>query len=100
MLSQSRSFTLTPIADTNDRFSDFSPYVVSINNDGIVAFQTALRTGGTGVFAGKDGQITMVADTTSGLFSHFYSHPDINRHASLSFYADLKSCLLYTSRCV
>ena len=46
MLSQPRSFSLTPIADTNDRFCDFSPYVASINNDGIVAFQAALRTGG------------------------------------------------------
>lgn len=90
-LSQVRPFTLSLIVDTSDQFSDFSPFVVSINNEGTVAFQATLRKGGAGVFTGKDGQITMVADTTSGLFSNFCSHPDINSNESLSFYADLKS---------
>jgi hypothetical protein len=90
-LSQVRSFRFTLIADTGDRFSDFSPYVVSVNNDGTVAFQAALRQGGTGGFTGDGGPIATVADTTDGLFSNVISHPAIDRHGAVSFYADLES---------
>jgi len=89
--SRTGAFTLTLIADTSDRFSDFSPYVASINNAGMVAFQAALRSGGTGVFTGSGGAITMVADTAGGLVSNFYSHPAINCNGALSVYADLNS---------
>lgn len=84
----SKSFTLTLIADTSDRFSDFTPYVASINDHGVVAFQAALRQGGTGVFTGQGGPIVTVADTTGGLFASFYSHPDIDNNNSLSVYAE------------
>jgi hypothetical protein len=37
-----RRFTLEPIAESGDRFADFSPFVPSINDAGTVAFQAAL----------------------------------------------------------
>ena len=43
MRRATEKFTLMPIADTSDRFSDFAPYVASINDAGTVAFQATLR---------------------------------------------------------
>lgn len=40
------SFKFTLIAETGDRFSDFTAYVASINDTGVVALQAALREGG------------------------------------------------------
>ena len=83
------SFLLTRIADTRDRFSDFAPYVASINDHGVVAFQAALRDGGTGVFTGDGGPIVTVA--TGDDFGRFYSHPDIDNEHCSSFYAETRS---------
>ena len=88
--SQVRSFASTLIADTSDRFSDFTPYVPSINKQGLVAFQAALRSGGAGIFTGDGGPITTIDDMTRGLFRDFYSHPDVNSEGEVSYYADLK----------
>jgi len=41
-------FSWTVIATTGERFSSFAPYVASVNDAGTVAFQAALRGGGTG----------------------------------------------------
>jgi len=48
---------LTLIATTGERFSDFSPYVASVNDAGTVAFQAALHDGGSGVFTGNGGEV-------------------------------------------
>jgi hypothetical protein len=37
-----RGFSWTVIATTGERFSDFAPYVASVNDAGTVAFQPAL----------------------------------------------------------
>ncbi len=85
------SYTLTPIANTGDRFTDFAPYAVALNNRGVVAFQATLRGGGSGVYAGSGGQISTVADSPTGPFSDFCSHPDINQDGSACAYARVRS---------
>jgi len=61
---QIRAFRLTLIADTGERFSDFTPYVASVNDAGTVAFQAKLRAGGSGVFTGDGGPVVAVADSS------------------------------------
>ena len=88
-----RPYALSPIAENNGRFVDFSPYVASINDDGAVAFQATLANGHSGIFTSDGTSITDVAVTASnacpvGLFS---SHPDINQSGKLAVYGTLKS---------
>ena len=33
-----RSYTVTLVAQTGERFADFAPYVPSINDDGVITF--------------------------------------------------------------
>lgn len=82
-----RRYALTPIAESGDRFADFAPYVASINNAGVVAFQAALRGGGSGVFTGSGGAITSVVETGDGPLAEVCSHPDINADGAICFYA-------------
>jgi hypothetical protein len=81
----SRRDDLTVIATTGERFGDFAPYVASVNNAGTVAFQAALREGGTGVFIGDGGQVESVAGVDGLTVS---SHPDLNNEGATSFYTD------------
>jgi hypothetical protein len=85
------SFAVRLIAETGDRFSDFVPYVASVNNAGTVAFQAALRTGGSAVFTGSGGEVAKVLDTADPRFNGFISHPDLNDRGALSVYAGLPS---------
>lgn len=68
---------LVRVADNRDRFATFAPYVASIDDRGVVAFQATLRAGGAGVFT-SDG-LAIAAPARS--------HPDIEGGA-LCFYAD------------
>jgi hypothetical protein len=86
-----RSYTLTPLAETGDRFSDFSPYVASINDVGTVFFQAAISGGGAGIFNATGEQIRTVIDTANTSLADICSHPDTNRNGDVTFYADLKS---------
>src|SRR5437870_10900620 len=79
-------FSLTVIATTGERFSDFAPYVASVNDAGIVAFQAALRAGGTGVFTGSGEEVVEAAEPS--LLGDVTSHPDLNGAGATSFYAD------------
>jgi len=88
-----RPYTLTRIATNEGRFVAFAPYVASINDDGVVAFQATLSDGHSGVFTSDGKSITDIAVTSSiacpaRLFS---SHPDINQAGKLAVYATLKS---------
>jgi hypothetical protein len=74
------------IATTGERFSNFAPYVASVNNDDTVAFQAALRGGGTGVFTGNGGAIAEVAGPS--VLAGFTSHPDLNNSRAMSFYGE------------
>ena len=80
-------FSWTVIATTGERFSDFAPYVASVNDAGTVAFQAALRGGGTGVFTGSGGAVAEAA--RPALLAGVTSHPDLNDAGALSFYGDL-----------
>jgi hypothetical protein len=79
-------FSWTVIANTGERFSDFAPYVASVNDEDTVAFQAALRGGATGVFTGDGGAIAEVAGPT--LLAGVTSHPDLNNAGAMSFYGE------------
>jgi len=80
-------FSLMVIATTGERFSDFAPYVASVNDAGTVAFQAALRVGRTGVFTGGGGAVAEIAGPA--LLAGVTSHPDLNGAEATSFYGDL-----------
>jgi hypothetical protein len=88
-----RPYTLRPVATNDGRFVDFAPYVASINDDGIVAFQATLSDGHSGVFTTDGKSITDIAVTASAACpaGSFSSHPDINRAGRLAVYGTLKS---------
>src|SRR5437870_12879537 len=80
-------FSCRVIATTGELFSDFAPYVASVNDAGTVAFQAALRGGGTGVFTGSGGAVAQAA--APSLLAGVTSHPDLNDDGATSFYGDL-----------
>ncbi len=82
----SQTYELVAIAETGDRFSDFAPYVASINDNGMVAFQATHRAGGFGIHIG-DGDAVRTVIAPDDPFSDIYSHPDINRDGAVCFYA-------------
>ncbi|HEY9102429.1 hypothetical protein, partial [Chitinimonas sp.] len=85
-------YTLTILAANDGRFVDFAPYVASINDQGVVAFQATLADGHSGVFVSNGTTTTDIAVTTAAdsPVQRFASHPDINRAGVLSVYAELK----------
>lgn len=84
-------YRLIPIASTGGRFIEFAPYVASINDDGLVAFQATLYGGGSGVFTGDGATITAVTDPASGPVREVASHPDLNGSGDVCFYGALAS---------
>jgi hypothetical protein len=79
--------SLTVVAITGERFSTFAPYVASVNDAGLVAFQAALRNGGSGVFAGDGGEVEELVGRS--LHAGVASHPDVNGAVDTSFYGEL-----------
>ncbi len=75
------------IAATGERFTGFAPYVASVNDAGVVAFQAALAGGGSGVFMGSGASVTELVGPPE--LAGVTSHPDVNRTGATSFYADL-----------
>ncbi len=92
-LFRAASYALTPIAKTGGRFTDFMPYVASINDHGVVAFQATLRGGGSGVYAGSGGPLSTIVETDAGPLAAIRSHPDLNGGGSACFYATSRSGL-------
>jgi hypothetical protein len=80
-------YSLTVIATTGERFGEFAPYVASINGAGVVAFQATLRVGGSGIFAGDDGEVEELV--TRSLHAGVTSHPDLNDARDTTFYGEL-----------
>lgn len=84
-----RAYTLLPVAVTGERFADFAPYVASIDEDGMVAFQATLPDGGSGVYVGRaDDQVDTVVETKDGVLAEITSHPDV-AGGVVCFYARL-----------
>jgi hypothetical protein len=80
-------FSLTVVAITGERFGTFAPYVASVNDAGLVAFQAALRDGGSGVFAGDGGKVEELVGRS--LHAGVTSHPDVNGAVDTTFYGEL-----------
>ncbi len=80
-------FSWTVIATTGERFSDFAPYVAAVNDVGMVAFQAALRDGGSGVFTGSGEVAAQLVG--ADVIAAVTSHPDVNLAGETSFYGDL-----------
>lgn len=81
------SLDWTLVAETGQRFSSFAPYVPSVDEQGRVAFQAELRSGGSGVFVGDgDGVDDVVAPPT---VTRVTSHPDLDGRGATSFYGEL-----------
>lgn len=79
-------YRITIIADNADCLLDFRPYVASINDRGVVAFQATLRGGGSGVFCGEGGPLTTALDNAGGAGIEVCSHPDIDNQGLTCFY--------------
>jgi len=80
-------FSFAVVETTGERFSRFAPYVASVNDAGLVAFQAALRDGGSGVFAGHGGEVGELVRRS--LHAGVTSHPDVNTARDMSFYGEL-----------
>ena len=102
--STTRGGATTTIADTSGPLSNFynggffvtrnanpfSAYTLpDINDQGTVAFNATLDTGGRGIFTGNGQQTTKIADTSEG-FTYF-SSPSINDSGTLAFNAGLNT---------
>lgn len=92
MTLQFKAYGFTPIATNDGRFVDFAPYVASISDAGVVAFQATLADGHSGVFTSDGHSVSDVAVTSSAAcpVRLFASHPDINRAGEISVYGALK----------
>lgn len=89
--SHNKNCEFTIIAETGERFIDFSPYVASINNKGITAFQAESANGITGIYSGDGVSLNTVIESSGNEFKNFYSHPDINDNEEYCFYAELNT---------
>lgn len=77
---------MTIIARTGGRFASFAPYVASINDGGVVAFQATLAEGGTGVYTSSGSDLQTIAESGRGVCGVITSHPDINARGDVCFY--------------
>lgn len=84
-------YVLSIVAETGEQFADFQPYVGSINDEGVVAFQATLRAGGSGVYAGSGGSIDTAVGVTDGRLGAIVSHPAIGANGAICFYATTKA---------
>jgi hypothetical protein len=85
-------YTFKRIADNTGSFISFS-FAPAINNDGTVVFQaletpTPQNDSPEGVFTGRGGPVTTVADSLTGPFGFFNSAPAINDAGEVAFLAD------------
>ncbi len=87
LVTRNREVTTT-IADTRNSFSSLFGNGSPVNNNGIVAFEADLKSGGEGIFTGNGKSVTTIADTSDS-FSGF-STPAINDEGTVAFEAGLK----------
>ena len=70
-----------------------------MNDNGTVAFNAGFTKGGAAIFESNDGNLTTIADTSSGsIFKNFNSDVALNQQGDVTFLADLKdgSTAIYT----
>jgi hypothetical protein len=80
------SYVLTVVARCGAQFRGFAPYVASISETGVVAFQASLPGNRTGVFVCEVDKVRAIVESGIGPVSDVYSHPDINRAGNVTFY--------------
>ncbi len=80
-------YSLAVVAETGDRFTDFSPYVAAIDEQGSVFFSATTTDGGSGVFRSDGTHVTAVAEFGSDMGCAVWSHPDADDSGSVCFYA-------------
>jgi hypothetical protein len=80
------SYTFTDIADTAGPFGRFGVYP-SINAAGTVAFEADLTNGQLGVFTGRGGPVTTIAETGVGSPFGSFGFPVINQRGTVAFVA-------------
>lgn len=83
------SYGLALIAETGGSYTDFAPYVPSINDHGSVAFQAGLEGGGTGIFTSNGGSAVAAFRTDAGTHRGVCSHPDTDDGGAASCYVEL-----------
>lgn len=79
-------YVLTTLAQCGEKFRGFAPYVASISEAGVVAFQASLPEKRTGVFVCQEDEPRALVESGTGVVSDVYSHPDINETGDVTFY--------------
>jgi hypothetical protein len=80
------SYTFTDIADTTATFSRFGVFP-SVNSAGTVAFEADLANGQLGIFTGRGGPVTTIAQTGVGSPFGSFGFPVINQRGTVAFVA-------------
>ena len=83
---RSRRYRLTVLARTGAYFTDFSPYVASIDEAGVVAFTAATRYGRTGIHVADGASVRELPATAAAAVT---SHPDGDARGNQSAYVTL-----------
>lgn len=81
-------YSLAVVAETGDRFADFTPYVAAIDDRGSVFFSAAVTGGGSGVFRSDGTLITPVVELDADGDWEVCSHPDADDRGAVCFYAE------------
>jgi len=89
--SPPRKFDLNFLARTDSLFSDFAPYVPSINDLGTVAFQASLAGKKSNAFTKGGGEGVAQYHCDPSIVRAVCSHPDINSQGDLVLYVELKT---------
>jgi hypothetical protein len=84
-------WSFTTIAQTDDFFHDFSPYVPAINNHGSVAFQATNSSHQTGIYIGSGNSLTLIGKQTSVGKGRVVSHPTLSDDYQISYYFQANS---------
>lgn len=80
---------VTLVAETGAQFGDFAPYVPSINDAGLIAFQATLRSGGSCVGTHSAGALQTLELSWGGSVLDVRSHPDLDREGAVAAYCTL-----------
>jgi hypothetical protein len=89
MTKEAHRTVLTLVAETGAEFSDFAPYVPSINDAGLIAFQATLRSGGSCVGTYAAGASQTLRLSWGGSVANVCSHPDLDHEGAVAVYCAL-----------
>jgi len=84
-------YRLAVVAESGDRFVDFTPYVAAIDDRGTVSFSATITDGGSGVFRSDGTHVATVAEFSAHAGHDVCSHPDADGSGSVCFYANSRT---------